>query len=228
MHVDGCPLAEMHDLPSELGHLLHVLYSGRGALKYERVDFAPLTATIRMAHKYQVHDLLTDALVLLRTYFTDNLEVLQKAYSAGGSFALKRPTDAEAITVVALARLTDTEMLLPVALYTCFQLDARSLLRGAALPDGANVSLSPDDLLRSKTNPRTQGSYVQSGKEFALFRPRAGFYEDIFGKGILCAQCVVKLRKSHDEEITRAWKKLPGTMGLKVPNWCGGREGNPP
>ncbi|OCH85369.1 hypothetical protein OBBRIDRAFT_839002 [Obba rivulosa] len=148
-HLDGCPLIEMHDSPDELRHLLRILYSGRNYFRPDsRADFASVASTIRMAHKYQIQDLLMDAMDRLKTYYTTDLSIWQRLYGADGSSAMKRPSDAEAITAVSLARLINTQSILPIALYVCCQLDTYSLLDGTPLPDGTLACLSTEDLAR--------------------------------------------------------------------------------
>ncbi|EMD34211.1 hypothetical protein CERSUDRAFT_97471 [Gelatoporia subvermispora B] len=146
--IGDCPVVPMYDSADDLRHLLQILYFGR---KYFRpdtcADFAAVASTIRMAHKYQVQDALDDALTRLKTYYTTSLHEWQRV-CADGSPALQRPSAAEAIVAVSLARLTDTLSILPAALYACCQVDTGALLRGARLPDGTLVLLEPEDVAR--------------------------------------------------------------------------------
>lgn len=68
---------------------------------------------MRMAHKYHIPDVETDALARIKTLYTDNFH---------NPLHRTRPLSyrwQDAFQVVRLAHLTDTISLLPVALYLC-------------------------------------------------------------------------------------------------------------
>lgn len=114
------------------------------------MQFQLAESLVRMAHKYHIPDLKTDALARIKTLYTDDFYGFSDPLH-GTTLLSYRWQDA--FQVVRLAHLTDTKSLLPVALYLCCLspsfVNVHSLLHLAATSRGhAKVSLSEEDMYR--------------------------------------------------------------------------------
>ena len=86
-------------------------------------SFSVVASVVRLAHQYQVKDLLDDALDLMKSCFSSKFSVWSAAREKmGGPLMSFQKTDA--IGAVNLSRLTNTASVLPIASYMCCQLDA--------------------------------------------------------------------------------------------------------
>ncbi|KAH9835461.1 uncharacterized protein C8Q71DRAFT_765982 [Rhodofomes roseus] len=137
--VCGCPVVHLSDTPDALREVLGVLLCGKKYIQKNDIELDRLSYRIRLAHKYGIEDLLDESIQQLRQLFPANFA----SWRATGRHYTSR-----GITAVNLARLTNTQSVLPTALYVCCQLSDRALLEGAAHPDGTTDELSRDDLLR--------------------------------------------------------------------------------
>lgn len=104
------------------------------------IHFATLSAIIRLAHKYQCHNILRQALHVLTSYYTRNHE----EWKARENHPLIAAPE-DAIDAVHLARLTDKPDVLTTALFQCAYLGPR-IVGGAMRPDGSRVTLSNTDI----------------------------------------------------------------------------------
>ncbi|GBE89238.1 hypothetical protein SCP_1502460 [Sparassis crispa] len=146
--IDGCPLVHLSDSADDLLHLLRAVYDGRNYLRHDRIAFARIAALVRMSHKYEIDDLLEDALARIRTCFPDDFDVWESETGEHDSSSVMTFSPTDAITVVNLGRLTNTLSLLPVALYRCCQLRPQDLLSGSGEGDRVVEQLTTDDLAR--------------------------------------------------------------------------------
>ncbi|KAH9925145.1 uncharacterized protein B0H18DRAFT_933897 [Fomitopsis serialis] len=139
---DGCPIVHVTDTVAEIRSLLAVLFSGRQCVYIRRValKFDDIANCVRLAHKYGIQDLLEDSLEELKRYFPESFDAWD--------CRLKCNDPADAIVAVNLARLTNTESILPAALYSCCQLDGDDILEGRVRGDGVIETLSSEDLAR--------------------------------------------------------------------------------
>ncbi len=101
-----------------------------------------------LAHKYDVGELLRQALVCLKSYYTNRLDIWKQGGQAGNvPFETSDKDPLYAIGVVTLAHLTQTPSMLPLALYDCCYLGGR-VVRGWTREDGTVEHLSLEDLER--------------------------------------------------------------------------------
>ncbi|KZT66639.1 hypothetical protein DAEQUDRAFT_767861 [Daedalea quercina L-15889] len=139
--ISGCPVVHLSDTPAALKELFCALLYRK---KYTHADDAELDVLlyrIRLAHKYGIDDLLVDSVQQLKELWPTNVALwskVQRAYKYSSW----------AITAVNLARLTDTHLVLPSALYVCCQLPEKTLFDGAAHSDVTVDVLCPEDLQR--------------------------------------------------------------------------------
>ncbi|KAH9932308.1 uncharacterized protein B0H18DRAFT_1137503 [Fomitopsis serialis] len=138
--VEDCPTVHLSDTAQDLRALLSVMIHGRKYASVDEAQFEDIAAWVRMSHKYNIQDLLVDAMKRLKQYFPDKF-----ADFKDDPHAVQRQ---HAIVAVNLARLTDTATMVPPALYYCCTLDSRTLLRGSARSDGTVDCLAPEDLER--------------------------------------------------------------------------------
>ncbi|KAI0738298.1 hypothetical protein C8Q80DRAFT_1222567 [Daedaleopsis nitida] len=153
LFADGTPsVKESYDsCPADLRYFLRALMHN-GCPRSEddpKISVEEVLAVARLAHKYEVDELLRQAIACLKTYYTDRFDVWDhKAQS--GKIPLELSEDETpfyAIGVIALARLTDTPSMLPLAFYDCCALGG-SICHGWKHEDGTIERLSPHDLER--------------------------------------------------------------------------------
>ena len=124
-------------------------------LRFYRTESDPkipvneLFAVARLAHKYEMDELLRQAMACFKAYYTSRFDVWDKQGQLGDvPFDLcERDTPFYAIGVINLARLTDNISMLPLAFYDCCSLGGR-VMQGWTHPDGTVEHLSPEDLER--------------------------------------------------------------------------------
>ncbi|KAI0700395.1 hypothetical protein C8T65DRAFT_742124 [Cerioporus squamosus] len=137
---DGCLMVELPESAADVRHML------RGLMPHSFLPSAPtyemVSSCVRMGHKYGIDRLSEQGLAFLQEHFTTDFDEWYSSGFVPANFALKH-----AIGVVNLARLTETDSLLPTALLACRMLDDEAIL-GFKDEDGAMVRLRPDDLLR--------------------------------------------------------------------------------
>lgn len=110
------------------------------------MPFASIAALIRLANKYQFRSILDEGLKRMKSCFTDCLLVYDVVERKKGSARMSF-VESDAIAAVAIARLTNTPSILPLALYMCSQLDPDIITNGIARANGFVDRLSPADQL---------------------------------------------------------------------------------
>ncbi|KAI1791598.1 hypothetical protein LXA43DRAFT_889101 [Ganoderma leucocontextum] len=161
--VDGCPAINLDDSPNDLRELFGLFYS----FNVTKVDITFVSAIIRLGNKYQLKGLCDQAIGYLTTYYTTSFD----AWVDGRNAAQWQPDPVHAITAINLARLTDTEAILPLAFYICATLGP-DLVRGSLLEDGSTEQLTPEDMrlvLEMKVRLAAENAHTA----FLLFQPRA-------------------------------------------------------
>ncbi|TFK82912.1 hypothetical protein K466DRAFT_555880 [Polyporus arcularius HHB13444] len=172
--LDGCPVVHLIDPPDDLRHLLSVLCCGKNYYytqdKVQPVSVKVLAALIRMSHKYAIQDVLADALARLQRYYTANLAEWS-AIASREQYVKADPEDA--ITVIELARLTDTPSLLPTAFLSCFALDGTTVPSSSSARDREHIlaRLAPEDLTRILRG-RVKMTKMHTFRIFAIFAMR--------------------------------------------------------
>ncbi|KAI1795285.1 hypothetical protein LXA43DRAFT_939155 [Ganoderma leucocontextum] len=142
---EGSPVVRFSDSPDDLRHFLRELlptartlsvrYRSNAALA---TTFTQMSAVIRLSHKYQVEDILAQAVACLNDSFTRGDIKDIGADSAD-------PT--HAIGAVNLARLVDVPCILPPAFLVCCSIGGK-VFDGWKRADGHVEYLDPDDLRR--------------------------------------------------------------------------------
>ncbi|PIL33272.1 hypothetical protein GSI_04722 [Ganoderma sinense ZZ0214-1] len=142
--MDGCPVVRVSDTSSDIRHLLLVLCCGKNYYHdgdaLIAVPFETLASLVRMAHKYAVQDVLDHALSRLKKFYTNDLAAWQDPDARARYVAAK---DQHALTVVQLARLTNTPPLLPTAFLLCTKLLATLARMKQGVPVALGVSSLP-------------------------------------------------------------------------------------
>ncbi|KAH9856110.1 hypothetical protein C2E23DRAFT_882240 [Lenzites betulinus] len=157
---DGCPVVHLSgDAPEDLRHLLRVILPKTqrrfSAQPKKDITFGQLSAIARLAHKYNIADLETQASAMLQSAYVpkyselDRLQALRKlgetAPADGGDNYVF--DDICAIGAVNCARLLDQPSVLPYAMYICCGLGGR-VLDGWTREDGTVERLSTEDTKR--------------------------------------------------------------------------------
>ncbi|KAI1792056.1 hypothetical protein LXA43DRAFT_1181239 [Ganoderma leucocontextum] len=118
--------------------------------KYTRSDdFADLAAAARLAHKYTVPVVLSEAMLRLQQLFPPTFDIWEATEDVRATAERRvRPQDAiEAVNLFrALGSADGADKMLPIALYLCCQLAPGELLRGHRRADGTLERLAVDDV----------------------------------------------------------------------------------
>lgn len=158
-----CPVIKLYDNPEDWRHMLRLLVPRKGSkyassqpnylvdvltvlgrfTPHHEPTFDMLSAYIRLAHKYQMDDILEQWMVYLKRHFTSSFY----RWVSHDRLVPGRLTNIHAIGVVNLARLTGHTSILPTALAVCTTLDEK-IIDGFAREDGTREQLSADDLGR--------------------------------------------------------------------------------
>ncbi|KZT69643.1 hypothetical protein DAEQUDRAFT_756796 [Daedalea quercina L-15889] len=144
---DGCPVVHLTDFQGDVRMLLRALL-GRHCqlLDSTHIDFVTTAALIRLGKKYEMQDPYNSALGVFKTFLSTRYGSWYD--QPGPQLAEWQRYGLDPITAVNLARLTDANSVLHIAMYMCCQLNTDHLLRGTVRPDGTYEQLSPDDLRR--------------------------------------------------------------------------------
>ncbi|KAI1795320.1 hypothetical protein LXA43DRAFT_1090970 [Ganoderma leucocontextum] len=146
--LDGCPVVHLSESHLDLAHLLRILLP-TSPLCYPTTNsevirsFNEVAAVVRLAHKYHIQSVQDQAIRALQEYpFSSDLNVhfgtpKQRISMQGAQY----------IGAVNLARLTDTPLMLPAALYRCCLLGG-NLLDGWTHEDGTVEYLCTADIKR--------------------------------------------------------------------------------
>ncbi|EJF60263.1 hypothetical protein DICSQDRAFT_171233 [Dichomitus squalens LYAD-421 SS1] len=140
------PVIHLTDSPEDLRHVLRVFTVG-ASLEHLRAQAPSCHAVfswIRLGHKYQFEQLVEEGLRHLRLAYPNQLT------SDSTPVRRERPADLinqAAIVAVNLARLTESDDLLPLALLECCKL-GETITQGYEREDGTKEYLSPEDLGR--------------------------------------------------------------------------------
>ncbi|KAL6308557.1 hypothetical protein BKA93DRAFT_519250 [Sparassis latifolia] len=142
------PRIQLSDSALDIEHLFTMLYDSQRyfSLSSGPVEFSTVLSLIRLGHKYEMTTLRDGALERLKTCFPADFEEWCELDEDGSAYVTMKPEDA--IAAVNLARLTQTDSILPSALYGCCCLDTHTLLHGMRHADGSSDKLSQEDLER--------------------------------------------------------------------------------
>ncbi|KAI1795307.1 hypothetical protein LXA43DRAFT_992298 [Ganoderma leucocontextum] len=144
--LEGCPVVQVSDSPEDVAHFLRVLLPTSQRIFFSRkfsFSFYQISAIIHLAHKYNVQNILDQAIASLHEYFTSNFD----AWDTDPNQAVLKFRSQQAIGVINLARLVDRPSLLPTAFYTCALLDS-NILDGYRREDKSVEHLPQQDIKR--------------------------------------------------------------------------------
>ncbi|OCH87256.1 hypothetical protein OBBRIDRAFT_697033, partial [Obba rivulosa] len=138
--MDGCHMVYLSNSSRDLTDVLRALFGSDLYYSWpgEHPAFSVLAALVRLKHKYEMKALRDQALNDLKAIFT---------LQACPNTAPFEMTQQDAITVIALAHLTNTHSRLPMAFYVCCQLDLDCIVNGSEV-DGCREHLSTDDMIK--------------------------------------------------------------------------------
>ncbi|KAI1795327.1 hypothetical protein LXA43DRAFT_1058487 [Ganoderma leucocontextum] len=207
-------------------------------------SFDEVSAVIRLAHKYNIGSIQDQALRALQEYhFTSDFAIVLGAPNCQIS-----ADPIHAIGAVNLARLTDTPLMLPLALYRCCYLDHSTLLHGWKRADGNIEYLAPMDrkccshartklillhgLLLIRLLQQTPGSGSGS-PDFRGYLPHpteravsmdviwgwAKLLEELAKAHKLCDTCMTELLRRGRVGCKQIWDELPEIFGITVDGW---------
>ncbi|TFK81485.1 hypothetical protein K466DRAFT_568989, partial [Polyporus arcularius HHB13444] len=154
---DGCPVVRVSDSPEDFRHLLRVLFP-RPTAGNAKLPFSHVSAYVRLAHKYKMSAIREDGVKLLPSRDMGTLK--------GGAW--------HAIEATEIARLTGTEVILPLAFLDCASLGA-DLVRGYTREDGTHIHLSNEDLARTlKLSKYLRGQDLNAALDLGPYLAKCG------------------------------------------------------
>lgn len=122
----------------------NVRFSSFGA-RQDTLSMDALSAVVHLAHKYQIDQLLTQALTHLMEYYTDDFDEWIRADRQ----VCLDPTDTDAISAINIARLTNAPSVLPLAFLHVSRVGA-AVLNGCKRGCGCHVeALALQDIQRA-------------------------------------------------------------------------------
>ncbi|KAI1795316.1 hypothetical protein LXA43DRAFT_1080214 [Ganoderma leucocontextum] len=241
---DGCPVVHLTDSHHDLTHLLRVLLPTSPGIRYHTTDpervrsFDETSSVVRLAHKYHIQSVQDQAMRALQEFFTTDFIA---PYTLQRRPQWISVTRIQCIGAVNLARLTDTPLLLPAALYTCCFLRGE-LLDGWTREDGTVEHLCMEDL------KRCLNASIELGRQecFVVSRlfcpvplqrchdPNFGSCADCLGnvaRSTMCMDIIVRWGRSGtgckavllertQAERRRIWDGLPQILGITVEGWA--------
>ncbi|EIW56930.1 uncharacterized protein TRAVEDRAFT_49741 [Trametes versicolor FP-101664 SS1] len=144
---DDLPVVHLSDSPEDLRHILRAYMPTGGPSTFfqtrYKYSYYAISAAIRLGHKYQMTDLLDDALGYLKTYYPTEFDKW-RAYDNYGPPGF---SEQHTIGVVNLARLAGENGLLLMALLVCCTIpNVGDLVRGVEREDGSREQLTLDDI----------------------------------------------------------------------------------
>ncbi|EIW56895.1 uncharacterized protein TRAVEDRAFT_127777 [Trametes versicolor FP-101664 SS1] len=164
--ADICPVVHLSDSPEDFRHVLRV-YISFAADKPSFDAVSRAFAVARMAHKYQMHDMLALVVKYLRRSFPADF----RQWDASPFSCIPSSDEAVlAIGAVNLARLIDEPSLLPTTLFVCCSLKAADLLKGYTREDGSAEHLALEDIagLLDARGRLTEKTLILAARIFAL------------------------------------------------------------
>ncbi|KDQ59920.1 hypothetical protein JAAARDRAFT_205850 [Jaapia argillacea MUCL 33604] len=140
MVMDGCPVFEVSDRPTDLAHFLSALFD-RTYFDSSQCSFDMLASMLRLGTKYRIEDLRGGALTRLNHCFPPRLD----AWTLNKKDRDQLIKDPSVIVGIAnLASELDLKHILYLSLYECCQIPARTLFEGYKHLDGSVEKLDWD------------------------------------------------------------------------------------
>ncbi|EIW56929.1 uncharacterized protein TRAVEDRAFT_49740 [Trametes versicolor FP-101664 SS1] len=142
-----CPVVHLSDSPEDLRHVLRAyMPTGGPSVFFSKeppgYSYDAISAAVRLGHKYQMSDLLDNALDYLKAYYPIDFDKWY-AYKKYGPPSF---TMAHHIGLVNLARLVDDAELLIMALLVCCTIDDTDIIHGFEREDGSREQLALGDI----------------------------------------------------------------------------------
>ncbi|PIL26295.1 hypothetical protein GSI_12051 [Ganoderma sinense ZZ0214-1] len=113
--VEGCPLVYLSEFAWQFRHFLRALFPTKGNLTFgarqDHLSMDALSTVVRLAHKYQIDQLVAQGLGHLMEYYTDDFAEWTKTDRR----TCLDPAPLDAISVINIAHLTNTSSVLPLA-----------------------------------------------------------------------------------------------------------------
>ncbi|KAI8995705.1 hypothetical protein BD414DRAFT_409771 [Trametes punicea] len=151
----GQPVVHVSGSAHDVKGFLHTLYDWRKDLSalashpawladgHPNVPFPVLSALMRLGHKYQIPDMVDDAVRYLEAYLTTDFRTWMTAVHV-----LSDCMVVDIFETVNLARLTRKPAILPLALYLCCLRPIDAISNGIKRQNGEVVRLSAEHTLR--------------------------------------------------------------------------------
>ncbi|KAH9932291.1 uncharacterized protein B0H18DRAFT_845962, partial [Fomitopsis serialis] len=119
------PVVEVTDSADNMRHLLLALYYNNSLSHfkpYTQAEFAVVSSLARIAHKYQVKNVLDEAMSRIKAVYPDNLDDFLEVLNERPPDLPMRSKDIDSLHVLQIARLVGDTSLLRPAFYRLCQL----------------------------------------------------------------------------------------------------------
>ncbi|TFK89062.1 hypothetical protein K466DRAFT_519692 [Polyporus arcularius HHB13444] len=146
----SCAVVHISEHPISFKHLLREFMTGNACrLPDDKPAFEAVSAIVRLGHKYELDSIVKKGLTCLEDIYPNEFRRWTRSLRVSGEiFAPVSQPSPRCISVVNIARLTDTPSLLRPALVECCELDPKELMAGYRREEGVVEQLSADDLAR--------------------------------------------------------------------------------
>ncbi|KAI0669060.1 hypothetical protein C8Q78DRAFT_978985 [Trametes maxima] len=192
--VDGCPSVVLTDPAQQLRHLLRVLFPTNGNLVFGKchgvITMDSVSAVARLSHKYQIDQLLAQALAILTEFYTDNFNEWIKPYRETTLVA----NSLDAVSAINIAHLTNTPSILPLAFLHATR-SGSSIMRGCCRDDSLIEGLAYPDLERL-FDGRVMFLQTVSRSVARIFRPQV---DPACKESKKCLKVLLEKARSVDE-----------------------------
>ncbi|PIL26490.1 hypothetical protein GSI_12248 [Ganoderma sinense ZZ0214-1] len=214
--LEGCPVVHLTDPEDDLVYLLRILLPTSPTC-YRTPDpeiihsFDEIFGVVRLAHKYHIQPIEDQELRSLQEYWlTSDFDVF---FGPSKSHIDMEPV--HYIGAVNLARLTDTPLMLPLALYQCCYLGSE-LLDGWIREDDTVEYLSPEDVRRcfdARIALTCQESFLVS-RLFDVIHPQRCKARGRCAP-IVAALSYTSMREQPSPVVHALWEWSPTLVGLQ-------------
>ncbi|KAI0706734.1 hypothetical protein C8T65DRAFT_577234 [Cerioporus squamosus] len=194
------PVVPIPEHPSSFRHLLREFMAGSAFQSpHDTSAFDVVAAVIRLGHKYEIDWMVKKGLEYLKRRYPDDY-LRWSLQATDPTVRFDDPSVfARSISVVNLARLTDTPSLLRPAFLLCCMMDPHVLMQGYQREDGTCERLSADDLTRVLL-ARTELVRLDALAAIRIFQDVSTDCVDVDG----CTQCCLQALRELLDPVSPA------------------------
>ncbi|KAJ6519026.1 hypothetical protein C8R45DRAFT_950044 [Mycena sanguinolenta] len=207
--VDGCPVIQLSDNPTDVEYLLNALYDPT-FLAQKTLPLAAIGAFIRLGRKYNLENVLDLAVARVTAVCPTTLREFDTLVDAGtrswNTIEWYYGIEFDMVTLLSENKIRSA---LPCAYYRAVRHPQKALFDGLAKGDGTCISLSQSDMRRCAIGYHTL-SHKQFEPGYPLGWARKWEFTDC-NSSVVC--------RSLREHILKGCKEDYGVWALVGPSW---------